>query len=694
MKTYPENNKETMAAGMELNAKMRKKLALTIGGIVLALFLLSVRIYLLQRSSSSEYNKKILAQQGYDSRDISYKRGDIIDRNGTYLATSQKVYNLILDPTQINTKPEYYLDDTVALLVEIFGYDETELRNIIAEKSTSMYIKYDKNLSYEKVEAFLEKQKEINAGYKKERVGKRVHGVWFEESYLRSYPYGSLASHVIGFASSDGSSGTGGIEQYYNSDLIGIVGREYGYLNEDSNLEKVIKPASNGYTVVSTIDVNIQNIVEKHIAEWEAAAPSKMTAVIVMDPNSGEILAMANSKKFDLNNPRDLSAYYSEEELATMNDEAKVEAWNQIWRNFIISDTYEPGSPSKVFTVAMAMEEGVINGSESYNCDGFQIVGEWRIRCVKRIGHGMLTVTESIMQSCNDVMMQIAASVGREKFAAYMKIFGFGQKTGIDLPGEADSSNLIKDETKMSVTDMATNAFGQNYNSSMIQLSAAFCSVINGGYYYEPHIVKQILNEDGSLIENKEPNVLRETITQSTSDFVNEALRRTVAEGTGKSAAVEGYDIGGKTGTAEKYPRGQGRYLVSFAGMAPTSKPKVFCYVIIDEPGVENQASSALAANIFSKIMAEVLPYMNIYPEGVESDVEQVISDEVNEGINEGVNINDAEETVAETKVYETNEYVDTAESIPAEEELPADTDILNNQPVDAELNTQAINEN
>lgn len=692
MKTYPKNNSETIEAGMQLNVKMRKKLALTIGGIVLALFLLSIRIYLLQRSSSSEYNKKILAQQGYDSRDISYKRGDIIDRNGTYLATSQKVYNLILDPTQINAKPEYYLDDTVALLVEIFGYDETELRNLIAEKSTSMYVKYDKNLSYEKVEAFLEKQKEINAGYKRDRVGTRVHGVWFEETYVRHYPYNSLASHVIGFAGADGSSGTGGIEQYYNSDLIGTAGREYGYLNEDSNLEKVIKPARNGYTVVSTLDVNIQNIVEKHIAEWEAAAPSKMTAVIVMDPNTGEVLAMANSKKFDLNNPRDLSAYYSEDMIAAMDEKTKVEAWNQIWRNFIISDTYEAGSPSKVFTVAMAMEEGVINGSESYYCDGFQVVGDWTIRCVKRIGHGMLSVPESIMQSCNDAMMQIASAVGREKFAGYMKIFGFGQKTGIDLPGEADTSNLIKDATQLSATDMATNAFGQNYNTSMIQLSAAFCSVINGGYYYEPHIVKQILDEDGSLIENKEPNLLRETITQATSDFLNESLRRTVAEGTGKAAAVAGYDIGGKTGTAEKYPRGQGKYLVSFAGMAPTSNPKVFCYVIIDEPGVENQASSALAASIFSKIMAEVLPYMNIYPEGEASDTTPTVSGESNESVNEGIHIQETQEAPVETKVYETNEYVDTAESIPAQEALPADTDILNSPPGDSGLNTETEN--
>ena len=548
---------------------IQEKLAITVLVITLALFALVMILYRIIKDNNEQYNKIVLSQrqQEYDSRVIPYRRGDIVDRNGTYLATSEKVYNLIIDPGQIMSDPENYLEPTIQALVTNFGFDAGELRTLIEERKESAYLRYNKGrqLTYDQRVAFEQMAKETNEAYRKSdndaEAKKRVKGIWFEDEYKRIYPYNSLACNVIGFTSSDGSVGTGGIEQYYNSSLIGVNGRESGYLDQDSNLEGVVKPASNGNTVVSTIDVNIQNIVQKYIDEWQTNVGSKVTAAIVMNPNNGEILAMGTSNKFDLNNPRDVSGYTEQElfdlgkkEAAAVyrreNDGAVITedqvpehfsredvisygqqvAWNQIWRNFCVSDTYEPGSPSKIFTVATGLEEGVLKGNESFECTGYLHVGDYDIKCTawRRGGHGWLNLQESLMQSCNVAMMRIGAMIGRERFTKYQGIFGFGDKTGIDLPGEADTSGLVYSADNIGPTDLATNAFGQNYNCTMVQLSAAFCSVLNGGSYYEPHVVKQILNEQGSVVEKKEPVLVRETVSQSTSDFLKEAMFQTV----------------------------------------------------------------------------------------------------------------------------------------------------------------------
>ena len=290
---------------------MQEKLAITVLVITLALFALVYVLYTIVRDRQADYTQTILGQQDYDSRVIPYRRGDIVDRNGTYLATSDKVYNLIIDCTQIMAKPEDTLEPTIAALVSAFGYDGAELRRLITENPESPYIRYERQLTNDQKENFETIKSEANSQYSKEGSKSRVKGVWFEDEYKRTYPYGSTASTVLGFAQKDGSTGTGGIEQYYNEDLIGNNGREYGYLNDDSNLERVIKPAANGNTVVSTLDLNIQNVVEKYIDQWQAGTGSQQAAVIVMDPDNGEVLAMAATNRYDLNNPRDLSAYYT-----------------------------------------------------------------------------------------------------------------------------------------------------------------------------------------------------------------------------------------------------------------------------------------------------------------------------------------------------------------------------------------------
>ncbi len=605
-----------------LKRYMQEKLAVTVIVIMLALLALIGVLYHIVDTNNEDYTKVVLTQRSnFDSRTIPYRRGDIVDRNGTYLATSEKVYNVIIDASQIfhDEKTEAnYLDATVDALVQCFGYDRAELMETLKNQKTSPYIRYERRISYDKKEEFEKLADEINTANAEAKSKARVYGVWFEEEYKRLYPYNSLACNVIGFSSSDGTTGSGGIEQYYNDMLTGSNGREYGYLNDESNKEIVIKPAQNGYKVVSTIDANVQTMVENRIAQWQAETGSEHIGILVMDPNNGEILAMADEKNYDLNNPRDLSSLYTEQQLAEMTDEEKVDAMSQMWRNFCVSDTYEPGSPSKILTVAAALEENAVNTNNYFYCDGYQQVSVFKIKCTayNKGGHGELSLTETIMQSCNDAMMQIAALTGKENFYKYQAMFNLGSRTGIDLPGEASASSLVYRLETTEPSALATNAFGQNYNCTMVQMAAAFASCINGGYYYEPHVVKQIINENGSVVKKNDGVLVRETVSDSTSRFLRNALLMTVEKGTGSAAKVEGYAIGGKTGTAEKVGRNHKDYVVSFCGIAPTDDPKVLVYVVIDEPHVEDQAHSTFASNVFSQVMSDILPYLNVFPTG------------------------------------------------------------------------------
>ena len=386
---------------------MQEKLAITVLVIMLALFALVLVLYNLVKSKGESYNQIVLSHQDYESRTIPYKRGNIIDRNGTYLAISEKVYNLVVDPKQIlDTEENYqYLDATL-----------DELQAMIEEKKDSQYVIYAKQLPAEDKEKFETYEKDKNKEYRalptEEGGNQRITGVWFEEEYKRTYPYNELACNVVGFALKDGNA-SGGVEQYYNDILNGVSGREYGYLNGDSNVERTVKPAQNGKTLELTIDVNIQKIVQKYLDEWQAGIGSNLAAAIVMDPNSGEILAMDTTTRYNLNDPYNLSTYYTDEEIQAMDEKAKSEAWYKMWRNFCVSDSYEPGSPQKAFTVAGAIEEGAISGNEVFECGGKLHFGDWDIRCVARAGHGPLTITQGLMKSCNVVMMRIVSLEGK-----------------------------------------------------------------------------------------------------------------------------------------------------------------------------------------------------------------------------------------------------------------------------------------
>lgn len=592
--------------------RMQKKLAMLFMAIMLAFVILIGRITYINASKGDRYTKVVLDQQEYDSRTIPFKRGDILDRNGTKLATSERVYNVILD-IKMMLDDEDYVDPTIQVLVDCFEIDEQTVRALIQEQPDSSYSILKKGVSYAKAQEF-------NDIDENDKDYPDVKGIWLEEDYVRTYPYHALASDVIGF-SVGGNIGAAGIESAYNTILNGTDGREYGYLDTDAYLERTVKEAKNGNTVVSTIDVTLQSIVEQCIQEFNDAHAgearpnepgSKNTAVLIMDPNSGEILAEASYPNFDLNNPRDLTRVYTQEQIDAMSEEQQTEAMNALWRNYCVSDAFEPGSTAKPFTLAAALETGAINGSETYYCGGSKNVAEWNIKCHYTAGHGTQTIDQAIANSCNVALMDIAEQMGAENFCKYQRIFGFGEYTGIDLPGEAATSSLLYTAESMGITDLATNSFGQNFNVTMTQLAAGFSSLINGGNYYEPHIVKQIQDQNGNVMETRDPVLLKKTISAETSAMVKNAMKAVVESGTGTGVQVPGYDIGGKTGTAEKLPRNQGNYLLSFIGYAPQENPEIVVYVVIDEANVGNQDNSGYVTELAQKIMAQAFPYLNI----------------------------------------------------------------------------------
>lgn len=593
--------------------KMQRKLAMLFMGIGLAFITLIVRLIVINQRDGASYSRIVLNQQQYNSRTVDFKRGDIMDRNGTVLATSQLVYDVILDPKSLLEHQEK-VDPTIAFLKEVAEVEPETVKAVLSTSPNSQYKVIKKGLSYNQA-------KEFEKAYNDEKGHPNLEGLRLEERYQRTYPYDTLACDVIGFASSD-NRGSCGLEASYNKTLNGINGRTFGYAGNEISDYMVSKDPVDGSSIVTTLDVNLQSIVEKHIKAFNTQletegedgkkAGSLNTAVIIMNPNNGEILAEASYPTFNLNKPDDLSAFYTEEQLKEMDDEQKNQFMNQLWNNFCVSGTYEPGSTFKPFTVAAGLESGAIKGDETYECMGALQVDEHLIHCHNRGGHGTLNVEEAVAQSCNVSLMHMAEAIGPEYFSKYQHIFGFGEYTNIDLPGEGDTSGLLYAAKDMKASDLATNSFGQNFNVTMTQMAAGFASLINGGNYYRPHVVKEIRDSNDNLRESTEQMVEKKTVSKATSDKIREYTEAVVEYGTGTNAQIEGYSVGGKTGTAEKLPRGNGNYIISFIGYAPIDNPQVLIYVLIDEPNVGSQENSALVTGLAHDIMEEAFPYLNI----------------------------------------------------------------------------------
>ena len=639
-----DDRNEIEKVNKKFRAYMQGKLNVFIIFTIFATCFLIARLIYITATSEEKYKKQILSQQSYVSKTIPYKRGSILEANGAVLATSEKVYNVIIDSSILLHGKEFaYENPTIDALIKSFpSINEQELRDfiqknkqkkILAEESDekadlSKYYKILEKVSYNEMLMFEEyittEDEKLKKKCKDEGMaytGSQIRGVWFEPLYVRKYPYNTLASEILGFSGSD-NNGMFGVEEFYNDKLNGINGREYGYHDEEE-VEKTVKDALNGNDIVTNIDFTIQSITEKYVNAYneelrDGVKPgpgAENIGVVVMDVKTGAIKGMATNSGYDNSNPYDLSAYYSEEQIEELekDKEKYSEALNGMWRSFCLSDSFEPGSVMKPFTVAMALETGKITGNEVYTCNGGLQVANHFIHCHERGGHGAVTVSYAIQESCNVAMMHISDAMGSEEYAKYQNIFGFGLKSNVDIGGEARTSSVVHTAETMGVTELATNSFGQGLQNTMIQMAASFSSLVNGGNLYQPQVVDKIINEDGIVIDDIEPVLVKKTISPSTSDKLKEYLAATCVDGTGKKAVPAGYLIGGKTGTSETLPRGNGEYVVSFMGYAPADDPQIAVYSVIDKPNVDEQSLATKYATWLTRdILTEVLPYMNI----------------------------------------------------------------------------------
>ena len=607
----------------KINHTMRGKLVGLFAVVILALVCLLGRITYINATSGTKYKKRVLlqAQQSYQSSVLPAKRGNIYDCNGNLLATSQKVYTVILDCKEVNDEKHDYVDATVKALVDVLGIDEDDIRKKLTDPATSssQYQILKKQITMDQKKAFEEYASPgEDSGLSEKELEERanVQGVWFEEDYLRIYPFDELACDTIGFTLSR-ETADAGLEGYYNSTLMGTDGRQYGYINDESDAEQTIMEPVTGESIETSLDVGAQQIVEKYVNGLKASMGAKNIGVIVMRPSTGEIIAMDGGDRYDLNNPRDMSQVYSQEEIDKMSDEETVTALNAMWGNFCVTDAFEVGSVVKPIVMAGALEKGKISATDTFNCDGgetFGANGDTYIKCaVWPDAHGTETLREVIANSCNDGMMQIAAKMGTEAFLKAQSLFNFGSRTGIDLANEG--AGVIHTTETMGETELACSAFGQGFTCTMLQEINAMCSVINGGYYYQPHLVTAIKDSSGGTVRTINPVLLKQTISSDISADIRSYMQASVLEGTSRTSKVEGYSSGGKTGTAEKLPRGNKKYIVSFITFAPVENPQVLMYVAVDEPNAEEQADSKYPQYIAQGILSELLPYLNVTPD-------------------------------------------------------------------------------
>ena len=632
-----------------------------------------------------EYKRMVYSQRQTSDIVIPCERGSIYDAKGTVLASNIKKYIVILDAKQVMDYSKQmgnsaYIESTAEALNQYLGFDKQQIVDFIYNNPKDAYerISKDENgkviaLDAETVKPLMDA---ISASKEKGSTVKPIYGIQFEDSYSRIYPNNSLACDLLGYVN-DGGVGMYGLEQYYEEELKGVDGRSFGYINDYTNLERQIVPAQNGNSLVLNIDASIQRIVERKIIEVNESmdygdrSGSYNTGVIIMESETGNVLAMAGWPFYDLNNPREVTVdkYYStkqinelmskfaiqegwvngvssnifieedkppyfkvlneetgkddvvmltQEQLDKLDDDLSGYVRDGVWKNFCISDTYEPGSVAKTITTAIGLDSGKLVPSDSFYCTGLIEVLDRTIHCSHRWGCGGGDLRMCLVKSCNPAYTQFGKKIGKETFLEYSKDF-YGVKTGIDLTGEVSAENLVFNERTLNTTELATASFGQGFNATMIQMICGFNSLINGGQYYEPHVVNRIVDENGCIVKNIEPRILKQTVSESTSDKLKDYCIGVVeeAEGTGKKSRPAGYRIGGKTGTAQISGVGgyqAGQYVVSFMSFAPADDPQLVMYVVIDRPNIPDQSSGAVnqACELTREIYTEVLPYLNI----------------------------------------------------------------------------------
>lgn len=567
---------------IEIYLFQKRKYLFLFGCLTVLFLVLAGRLFYLMVLSSEELSEKAL---GVEQRERSIKaaRGIIYDRNGVVLADNQPVCTISVIHSQV-TEPE----KVIKLLSEKLSMDEAEIRKKVEKVSSREKIK--SNVPKETADEIREAS---------------LSGVKVDEDYKRYYPYGSLASKVLGFTGSD-NQGILGLESKYDSVLKGTDGTiltltDFQGIEIESAAEERIEPVQ-GDSLYLSLDYTMQSFAQQAAEKVLKEKQAKSVSVILMNPQNGEIYAMVNVPEYDLNEPYELLDVYAG------GGGSENDKLNSMWRNPLISDSYEPGSTFKIVTATAALEEGKVSLEDTFNCPGFKIVEDRKIRCHKTQGHGTETFREGVMNSCNPVFMEIGARVGAEAMLKYYRKLGLYEKTGVDLPGEAGS--IMHKLENIGAVELATMSFGQSIQITPLQLLRAVSAVVNGGTLVTPHFAVRtedsVTGEITELTYETEPG----NVSETTSETMRSLLEAVVSEGTGKNARVEGYQVGGKTATSEKLPRGTGKYISSFLGFAPADHPEIMGLILIDEP-VGVYYGGTIAAPVMAEIFQNILPYLD-----------------------------------------------------------------------------------
>ena len=565
----------------------REKIAILFFLLFLAMTGLMGRLIFLMAFRSEYYSAQ--ADDLHErERTIKAARGNIIDANGTVIATNRTVCTISVIHNQIK-RP----DEVIAVLSRELGLSEEEVSKKVKKYSSREIIKtnVDKTLG-DQIRAF------------------HLEGVKVDEDYKRYYPYDTLASTVLGFTGGD-NQGIIGLEVKYEDYLKGTNGKiltmsDAAGIEIENAAEDRIEPVA-GQDLFISLDVNIQRYCEQAAYQVMEKKGAKRVSIIVMNPKNGEIMAMVNAPEFNLNDPFTLNTNTP----APATDKEKQELLNRMWRNPCINDTYEPGSTFKIVTAAAGLEAGVVTLEDRFSCPGFRIVEDRKIRCHKAGGHGSETFLQGMMNSCNPVLIDVGQRLGVDNYYKYFEQFGLKGKTGIDLPGEA--STIMHKKEDMGLVELATVSFGQSFQITPMQLITTASAIINGGNRVTPHFGVKSVTADGETAHTFEYPVKEGILSAQTSETMRYILEQVVAEGSGKNAKIDGYRIGGKTATSEKLPRSLKKYISSFIGFAPADDPQVIALITIDEP-VGIYYGGTIAAPVIGDIFKNILPYLGIEP--------------------------------------------------------------------------------
>ncbi|MDO4300334.1 MAG: penicillin-binding transpeptidase domain-containing protein [Clostridia bacterium] len=630
----------------------RRRAVFVCGCIEVVLVLLLVRLFYIQMFMAPKLQKAAYEQQTRD-RLIAPERGDILDRNGVAIATTKTVASISVIHAQVE--------------------DAENVAKILSEK-----LELDYNETLEKVNkrvALMRIKTKVDKKTAEEIAALKLKGVMVDEDILRIYPYNTLAAQVIGFVGKD-NQGIIGLESKYEEYLKGqkgkIMTQTDGRGRELKNSEQNRVAPVAGYDLVTSIDINLQQYAEQTIEKVVRGKSAKRGSIIMMNPQNGEMLAMASYPGFNLNEPYKINNAELEAKWDSMSQKEKNDALNQMWRNFNINDTYEPGSTFKVITSSAGVEEGVVSEETGFNCGGGRTVAGRYIKCWRSPrSHGSETFVQGVQNSCNPVFMDIAAKLGSDKFYEYMLKFGFDKKTGIDLPGEA--VGIMHKKDKIGPVELATMSFGQSFQITPLQLIRAISSAVNGGRLVTPHFAVGLKDENGEMAKTFEYKDAGNPISAETSERMKKILESVVATGTGNKTYIPGYRIGGKTATSEKLPRKSGKYIASFCAFAPAENPQVIAIVLVDEPqGV--YYGGQVAGPVMKELLSNALPYLGIVPEYSEEELEMDGVAPVTVTSYVGKSVNQAKADAVKEKI--AVEIVGEGESVVSQ--FPAEGTVIN----------------